>query len=686
MYEQKTTPKGVVFCCLKNFKKNRKYSTITIMKKISAVGICTAVFFGMLPFVYTSRLFHGSENAKFFAMIGVVTLLGLYFAIQLFREKVQISVKGRWLLLSTFGVFVAYYISSFVGVLPEHSFFSDIQRSTGVFYVSYIFLGACILSELLSRNDWVLIRRAIAFSVAVYSLLLWFGPEGFGTTGTFFSINFETSALTLGNTTYAGVYVLLAVAITLIELLQVSYRSRLWWALLGTIAVTLTSPLMFSLNKVFSLGSPVTWVGEARASSVSAFILLLSTLGALWLYRKTSMRAVVVWTVGWVVIMAVPLALLFLPGSAVQDIYSRESTPARIIVWESSYAAIAERPFFGWGPENFRFAHERYFDYGRIVEAGVGELWFDRAHNFFIDTLVSVGIVGLLMIGVGIAFVVRVAIHTYRKEEIYFAEGYVLAILPFIHILQLQTGFDTVASFALLGVIGGYLLWLEKQTTQGEIVSGLWQKVGAGILVGTLFIGGWFVFVREFQSQQALIATFRPKTAEQQKESLQQVVNGPLDFEILRVSSASLIKGVIEQLSGSDTANAQVIMSRGVEQMVIYEGAYEKYLKQAPNDYRAHINYVYLLMMESVLGGENKLEQAKEILVTAYTLAPQSPTTYVVDAVAHLYSGDIEKAQAIITEARVRYPEAEFIVETERRIKEQVETFPTVSLIPLSNL
>lgn len=67
----------------------------------------------------------------------------------------------------------------------------------------------------------------------------------------------------------------------------------------------------------------------------------------------------------------------------------------RLISWRVGAAAMSERPWLGWGPENFSVAFDRFFDPALVRDFGSFS-WYDRAHSTVVETAVGSGILGLL--------------------------------------------------------------------------------------------------------------------------------------------------------------------------------------------------------------------------------------------------------------------------------------------------
>ena len=331
-------------------------------------------------------------------------------------------------------------------------------------------------------------------------------------------------------------YLLLAFVITIIEVVKSKRFSKSWFFFIGIALIQILSPFLFGFGvwkgELSSVGG---LLGEARASSATAWLLVIFLLG--WLKKEyilkgqEKVKKYVMWTWGilWIAILETGVGLLFTPESRVQNAYINESTEARIIIWEQGFEAFKEKPWLGWGPENFRSAWFSHFDNRLHLEANIGEVWFDRAHNFFIDTLVTTGVVGMA----GILFMLTAyfsVIWRSRKSGIISSpESVVLTTIPFVHILQTQTSFDTLATYTLLAVIGAYVVWLEKQLH--PVKSN--KKISVSVGVGLLIIGvlGLSVFsYPEYTRQKALRSIFSSENSEEQVgiDIMKRALEGPI--------------------------------------------------------------------------------------------------------------------------------------------------------------
>jgi len=77
----------------------------------------------------------------------------------------------------------------------------------------------------------------------------------------------------------------------------------------------------------------------------------------------------------------------------------------RLMAWGIAIEAWQERPVFGWGPNNYFYAFNKYYN-PKFLEFGWGETWFDNAHSVVMNTLAVQGAFGILayfgMLGAGI--------------------------------------------------------------------------------------------------------------------------------------------------------------------------------------------------------------------------------------------------------------------------------------------
>ncbi|RJQ34784.1 hypothetical protein C4568_01920 [Candidatus Parcubacteria bacterium] len=662
------------------------------MKRYSIYGGLTAVLFALLPFASSRHLFHAAINVKMFLVVFFVLILGVCVAGTLWYGKNSILLKNRPLLWSGLALLSIYWLSALLGIFPERSIFSDILRASGVYFLTHVAALSLILGEFLRERDWTLIRRTIAVSTAVYAALTIVGSEGFGLDAHLLWMNTGINGFTFGNTTFAGTYLLVALVVTLIEIIRTPARTRWWYTLAASAALTLFSPILMNIEGILNVfAEPLSILGSARASSGSALLLLAFFAGYLLLRRYAGVLktyAIIAWGSLFVIAVIAGVALLFTPGSIVQEKYVEASTGARILVWQSALQSFVDRPVLGWGPENFEQAHQWHFDNRLYQDEYIGEVWFDRAHNVMVDTLVSVGIVGALAHVVVIGAFITVVYRARKRDLMSESEAVLLFALPVAHFLQLQTGFDTIGSYVLLGVMGGYGLWLERMMLKGtshEIAHAqlTYYKLGACAL-GLFIVFSAYYAIAELNRQYALYRIFVTTNPDQQLALIEKATERISAFEILRLSSLSLVTGTLDSI-GKRRATEQTIET-SLAQIDLYEKQYRSYIAKQPDYYRARMALAYLLSVELVLGGKNDLGEAKELVTRGHELSPENLLTPAMEALLELYGGNPIIARQKAEEIVALNPNAPFGHEVLEHIKKQEKTFPNVSVLQLENL
>lgn len=659
--------------------------------KTSSLGFLAATFAALLPFFTLGYLLYGDVNSKYFLVVLFTDILVLTGAWALYKDKVSISLKGRYFLGALTIVLCTQYVSAILGVFPERSFWSDIFWSSGVLFLTHLAITMVLLGELLKEQDWSLVRKAIAVSSALFGFLTILGVQGFGATGKFLWVPLGELSLTIGNETYAGAYLLIAFFITLIE------RSRVKD---GTEKIVLTvsafliglSPLLTNIGIFFGrtpiadiFEHPALLLGSARSSSAALLALMVCVIGYLVIRRFVAEKFRVVSNIflciGVFVVIAIGVGLLFVSGSPVQQAYIETSSAARPIVWEASYKAFLAKPMFGWGPENFNHAFEAHFDNRLFQEENLAEIWFERAHNVFLDTLVSVGVAGTLSFLLLIIAYLYVIYRAKKRKQISDVEAALLTALVPAHLLQMQTGFDTVVTYTLLALVGGYVMFLER-SSGGERASVPGNKIAALLLCLLALTSFKFCFFDEYGRQSALINTLTSRSAAEQKTAIETSLARVSSFESLRMSSGSFIQGSLALLAEAPTPQKTKLI---LEFTSIYEEHYKRYLAVQPDHYRARMNYAYLLLIQTTLGN-NRISDAQQLIRDSYRLSPGNPITYILDSLSELYGGDLKEADRLMQEALAINPNIEFTQEAAAYLQKQKQQFPNISVLKITNL
>ncbi|MCP5002713.1 MAG: hypothetical protein GY941_01990 [Planctomycetes bacterium] len=78
------------------------------------------------------------------------------------------------------------------------------------------------------------------------------------------------------------------------------------------------------------------------------------------------------------------------------DVSLTEGTAGtRIMFWDIAIDAMKEKPVFGWGPNNYCYAFDKFYN-PILLKYGIGETWADYAHNVVLNTFAEEGIFGVV--------------------------------------------------------------------------------------------------------------------------------------------------------------------------------------------------------------------------------------------------------------------------------------------------
>jgi len=141
----------------------------------------------------------------------------------------------------------------------------------------------------------------------------------------------------------------------------------------------------------------------------------------------------------------------------------------RLISWEAGLNAVQERPFTGFGMENYYYAFDKYFqaDYYNIAPT---ETWFDRAHNMVMENLVAHGIFGLLAY---LSIFIITLIYLYREYKKDPEEKWLFSLfmgsLVVAYFIQNFFVFDSLAVTLLFFFILAYIN--QEVTDSKEVIS-----------------------------------------------------------------------------------------------------------------------------------------------------------------------------------------------------------------------
>lgn len=338
------------------------------------LSIAVVTYSTIYPFVVGKVIFFRTavEFSLLFFFLGLATTDGTIRAAQVLKTPLVSAVTAFVFLFS---------LAGFLGYSPGLSFWSNYVRGEGVFQMWHYY-AFFILLVILFRDEkswrrllwWSLTAGAAAVAVGIPAYLQ----------------NFQRDwrlGSAIGNSGFLGTYLLFA-AFYLFWLMGNEERQphqigrlRRWWLWGGGLGIVLV------LLALTGTRGAVLGLAAGAGAGLTHLFFVHSTNST----RRYSL-------LGLVLLMSAAAALFYWqPLRIFQISWKEQAAQTRLWTWGSALAGARERPWLGWGPENFSVVFDRHFDTRHYRGPGIfSEVWFDRAHNFFFDYLTTVGVVGLV--------------------------------------------------------------------------------------------------------------------------------------------------------------------------------------------------------------------------------------------------------------------------------------------------
>jgi len=431
----------------------------------------------------------------FTAVIGGLFILLLLSNWQKYRVRTTPVTIAVTLFLLSFAV------STFVGVDWYRSLWDNHERMLGLFTIFHYTLYYIVLTSVVQEwKDWKWLMRAFlgAGSIVMFIAVLQRYVDQellLNTVG-----NTRVSS-TLGNPIYLSGYglFLMFLGMLLATKEQVKKGNVWFWyavvgGLLGFWGVFLGGTRGALLGLFAGVGvllfSYLFSLKEHKRVKQGIFgiiILGVCLFGTLFAFRQTDF-------VRWIPAI----------GRLVNTTLTNSGT--RLMAWEVAVDAWKEKPVFGWGPNNYYYAFNKYYR-PEFLNYGWGETWFDNAHSVIMNTLAVQGAFGLIIYlgiyGVAIIFLWK----KYKKGDV---DAHVVSIgFAFLvaHLVSLSTVFENPTSYIYFFF---FIAFLNTQLTPSEYrVQGKYKDISLGSIIVVGLVVLLFVYSTDINPARANTATLK---------------------------------------------------------------------------------------------------------------------------------------------------------------------------------
>ncbi len=382
---------------------------------------------------------------KILAFRSLVELMIAGYVLLLFINWQEFRPKFSWLSLAVGAFFISFAISTFTGVDPYHSFWDNHERMLGLFtifhYVAYYFICSSIFK---TWDDW---KKALKIFLVAGSLVMVVGIVQVANPNLLLNQGADRVIATLGNAIYVGGYGLFLLFVS--SLLFITETNKFWkYAEVGTGLLAFLG-MIFSGTRGSILGL-MAGIGFAMISYIvvlknhpktrkilAALVVLgIALIAVLYNYRETAF------------VQKIPAV-----NRAVRTSFTAIKASPRWVAWESAVKSWEERPVFGWGPNNFFYAFNKYYQ-PKSLQFGYGETWFDNAHNVIVNTLAVQGVVGLGSYLAIFLMAIAILFFAIRKKRLHIHIAVLGGAFLVAHLTQNVTVFENPTSYLY------FMFWL----------------------------------------------------------------------------------------------------------------------------------------------------------------------------------------------------------------------------------
>ncbi len=384
-------------------------------------------------------------------------------------------------------VFLAVVIlTSFTGINFEKSFWSTFERMTGILTFFHLFAFFIVLTSVFKEKKYW--ERILTVSMMVGILLV------------LYTLTSQEPATrgggTVGNTSFMAGYLLFDIFFAMILFLA---KTGYWRIFYGLSLAILLSGLFVSR--------------EPCRGAIGAFLggIFLLALGYMVFSRKKLLKRLAPIILILVVLGGLGLSQTSFFKDRIIDIKDVPGE-SRAIVWKIGFDGWQEKPWLGWGQENFNVPFSKYFNPSLPLTFDV---WYDRVHNIVLDTAVTSGILGLLsylaIFGVAIFGLLRICPKVVEIRNLFFPLG--MAVLIIVYFLQNIWVFDMISSYMIFFLSLSFIYFLIEGQNQKPLqeepardLKGFYSFFG-GLLIVVAIVALYFGNIQPARASRYIVQT-----------------------------------------------------------------------------------------------------------------------------------------------------------------------------------
>ena len=384
---------------------------------IKTIELSLVFIVAIVPLIINPKAFDYWYRPKIESVYALLIIAGVAWLLKALVKDRSFLWEGSPLTIPLLCYASATTLSTIFSINARLSLYGDPLRVEGLYtiltYISLVFVFINLV-----RNQ-ELVRKLFkglfigATLVSLYALIQYFG---YNPTEHFYFKYITKGRIavgsTIGNPNFLGKYLVLIIPI-------------MFCFCLGSISIKRSVVLVSALSLCLA-ALIVTYTRASWLSTIIGLVILLFLSFKNSLHKGEKKRLIII---GVILFLLILFFNAYSPrhskkrvtsnnqkatGEVVKrtlstfDIKKGMGVATRLYVWEKTLILIKERPWFGYGLETFEIAFKDYnIEYVKIFNNLV---YVDRAHNNYIDTAFSIGLIGL---GTYLAVIVTFLYHLF---------------------------------------------------------------------------------------------------------------------------------------------------------------------------------------------------------------------------------------------------------------------------------
>lgn len=589
----------------------------------------------LTPLIYIPQTIFAAVFGKMvYFQIVIELTLPFFLYLIIFHKDYRPKFQGLNRLILIF--FAALFISSFLGIDPSRSFWGYPERMRGLWgllhFLLFYFYIIAVFRTGNERKKLVAAALVVGLLVAAYGIAERINPA--------WSIDkvslkgpIHRVMSTTGNPIFLAGYMLFIFFLSLYFFLKNNGKAR-WLGFIG---------LIFS-------GLVVIYTGTRGGFLAFVSGLLIS---AVFVFFVSSRRQKIITAAG--VLVAAVFAWFFIfnaPNFALQnkllnfgriaDFSIDHSVFSRLRMWTAAIEGFRERPFFGWGAENYNYVFDKYYN-PQFFRGGLNETWSDRAHNWFLDFLVMGGAIGLaLYLSIFGVIACNLLKKKNRVRENFALIG-LFAAFAANSFLEVDDPSTTLMLFFALALCS-LIFQEEERITNYELRMTNTKKLAFLFCFILVFLSAYFLNIKPLYAGIDFIKFKNETDIEQKKFFAERLLrNSGIYIDDMRMRFAT--ESFWQAGATYDKAYAAWLLDRGIAEM-------ERVLERHPFNYSYYHTLGNLYLRK---GADERdaasLEKSIENYKAALLLSPKRQAAMFQLATAYIFSGRAADAVGILKEA-----------------------------------